>query len=93
MRVDFKTFKEKALANGEVKKEYENLEPIFEIKKQLIKARLSKKLTQEEIAKRIRTSKSNISRLESLNNNYTPNLKTLIKYAEALDCKLNVELR
>jgi DNA-binding XRE family transcriptional regulator len=90
--VNFEKFKEKALLNEEVKKEYENLKPIFEIKKQLIKARLEKGLTQEEVAKRMNTSKSNISRLESLNNKYVPNLMTLIKYANALNCKINFSL-
>jgi len=74
----FKSFKQKALKKKEVKEEYEALAPLFEIKKQLIAARLKKGLTQEQIAKKLGTSKSNISRLESLNNNYMPNLATLI---------------
>jgi len=90
--VDFKNFKQKALLNKEVKKEYYELKQVFEIKKKLIKARIDKGLTQEEVAKRMNTSKSNISRLESLNNSYTPNLSTLIRYANVLDCKLKVEL-
>ena len=48
--VTFESFKQKALANPEVKEEYEILKPVFEIKKQLIKARLNKGLTQEEVA-------------------------------------------
>jgi len=90
--VSFETFKEKALSNPEVKEEYENLKPIFEIKKQLLQARLKKGLTQEEVAKRMHTSKSNISRLESLNNKYVPNLMTLIKYANALGCKIEFKV-
>ena len=90
--VSFETFKEKALSNPEVKEEYENLKPIFEIKKQLLQARLKKGLTQEEVAKRMHTSKSNISRLESLSNKYVPNLMTLIKYANALGCKIDFKI-
>jgi len=90
--VTFKEFKKKALSNPKVKKEYENLKPIFEIKKQLIQARLKKGLTQEEVAKKMNTSKSNISRLESLNNKYVPNLMTLIKYANAIECKIDFKL-
>ncbi len=41
----------------------------------------------------MKTSKSNISRLESLNNTYAPSLNTLIKYAEALDCEIEVVLK
>ena len=90
--VTFNEFKNKALSNPEVKKEYENLKPIFEIKKQLLQARLKKGLTQEEVARRMNTSKSNISRLESLSNKYVPNLMTLIKYANALGCKIDFKM-
>ncbi len=92
-RPTFNNFKKKVLQNEEVRKEYDLLKPLFEIKKELIAARLSKGLTQDEIAKKIGTSKSNISRLESLNNSYMPNLVTLIKYAQALEMKLDVGLK
>ena len=92
-RPTYKDFKAKALQNLEVKKEYENFKPLFEIKKQLVIARLNKGITQEEIAKKVGTSKSNISRLESLNNTFMPNIATLIKYANALQMKLNISLR
>ena len=92
-RPTFAEFKKKALQNEEVRKEYNALKPLFAIKKQLIAARIAKGLTQEEVAKKIGTSKSNISRLESLNNSYMPNLATLIKYAEALGKRLEIGLR
>ncbi len=92
-RPAFATFKNKALQNAEVKAEYDALAPLFDIKKQLVSARLSKGITQEQIAIKIGTSKSNISRLESLNNTYMPNLGTLMKYAEALGFRLEVGLR
>ena len=92
-RPTFADFKKKALQNAEVREEYNALKPLFAIKKQLVAARVAKGLTQDEIAKKIGTSKSNISRLESLNNNYMPNLATLIKYAEALGMRLDIGLR
>jgi hypothetical protein len=52
MRPTFKDFKQKALQDPDIRKEYENLKPIFEIKKQLIKVRLKRGLTQKELAKR-----------------------------------------
>ena len=90
--VSFEKFKEKVLSNPEVETEYENLKPIFEIKKQLLQAKLKRRLTQEEVARKIHTSKSNISRLESLNNTYVPNLMTLIKYTNALGCKIDFKV-
>lgn len=92
-RPTLKNFKNKALQNDEVKSEYDALAPLFSIKKQLISARVTKGVTQEQIALKIGTSKSNISRLESLNNSYIPNLGTLMKYAEALGLKLDIGLR
>ena len=92
-RPTFKDFKNKALKKPEVREEYEALAPLFAIKKELVVARVAKGMTQEQIAQSIGTSKSNISRLESLNNTYMPNLGTLMKYAEALGLKLDVGLR
>lgn len=92
-RPTFKDFKKEALQDAEVKAEYDALAPLFDIKKQLINARLNGGLTQDEIAYKIGTSKSSISRLESLNNTFMPNVGTLIKYAEALGLKLNMGLR
>jgi len=53
---------------------------------------LNNGITQEEIAHIIGTSKFSISRLESLNNIFMPNVGTLIKYAEVLGLKLNMGL-
>ncbi len=92
-RPTFKSFRDKALKNADVKAEYDALAPLFNIKKELVAARLSKGVTQEQIAFKISTSKSNISRLESLNNTYMPNLGTLMKYAEALGLRLDIGLR
>ncbi|MEA3418770.1 MAG: helix-turn-helix transcriptional regulator [Campylobacterota bacterium] len=92
-RLALKDFKAKALQNPDVKTEYDKLTPLFTVKKQLVSARLSKGITQEQIAKKIHTSKSNISRLESLNNTYMPNFSTLMKYADALGLTLDIRLR
>jgi len=58
-RQTFKSFSEKALKNAEVKAEYDALSPLFGIKKKLVAARLAKGVTQEQIAQKIGTSKSN----------------------------------
>ena len=92
-RPTFKDFKKQALSDAEVKAEYDALAPLFDIKKQLINARLNTGLTQDEIAHKIGTSKSSISRLESLNNSFMPNISTLMKYAKALGLRLSVGLK
>ena len=90
-RPTFKNFKEKAFKNSEVKKEYDALIPIYELRKKLIRMRISKGLTQAEIAKKMGTKKSNISRLECGEIVSYPTLTTISKYAGALGYKVNVE--
>ena len=57
----------------------------------LKRARTSIGMTQAELAKRVGTQKSNISRLES--GNYNPSLDFLAKVAEALGKNLNVQFK
>lgn len=90
MRPTFEDFKEKALKRSEVKKEYDKLEVEFDLKLKLIKIRKAANLTQEEIASRMNTSKSNISRLESLNSKISPTISTLSAYANAAGYRLDV---
>jgi DNA-binding XRE family transcriptional regulator len=92
-RPSFQEFKSKALQNIEVKEEYEALKPIFELKKQMIKARMEAKLTQDDVAVILHTKKSNISRLESLNAKHLPNLGTLMEYAKAVGFNLEISLK
>ncbi len=87
----FKNFKEKALMDPDVKKEYDALLPVYELRKKLINMRISKGLTQAEIAKKMGTNKSNISRLECGEKVSFPTLTTISKYAGALGYKVNVE--
>ena len=90
MRPTFEEFKEKALKRSEVKKEYDKLEVEFDLQLKLIKIRKAANLTQEEIASRMNTSKSNISRLESLNSKISPTISTLNAYANAAGYRLDV---
>ena len=81
--------KQCALVNPEVKAEYEKITGEFVVAEQLISMRSQAGLTQEEVAKRMQTQKSNISRLERGNGN--PNWLTLVKYARA--CGFNLFLQ
>ena len=90
MRPTFEDFKAKALEKDEVKKEYDRLEVEFDLKLKLIKMRKAANLTQEEMANRMNTSKSNISRLESLNSKISPTISTLSAYANAAEYRLDI---
>ena len=59
------------------------------IGKFIAECRKEKNLTQEELARRIGTKKSNISRLES--GKYNPSLDFIIKVAEAFGKKVKLD--
>ncbi len=88
---NYKTLKTQLLKNKEIKKNYENLRPEFELARLLIKKRLEKGLTQKELAKKIDTKQSAISRLES--GNYNPSINFLKKVIEALGGRLKVMIK
>jgi len=90
-RPTLKAFKKEALKKKGVKDQYEDLTPAYEIRKKLIALRQEAGLTQEEIAEKLNTKKSNISRLESVNSDISPKLSTLTDYAEAIGYKLKID--
>jgi|TARA_R110002167_G_scaffold92683_2_gene248874 DNA-binding XRE family transcriptional regulator len=81
--------KQRALANAEVRTEYEKLETEFNLIDQLLTMRNKAGLTQEQLAERMHTQKSNISRLEKGNTN--PSWSTLLKYAHACGFELTLK--
>lgn len=87
----YKEFKKEALKKPEVKRIYNALEEEFNFKLKLIEMRKSAKLTQEELALKMKTTKSAISRLESFNSKISPTIATLQSYAKALGKNLKVE--
>lgn len=91
LSVSFKTIKEELLKNDILKEEYDSLEARYQIVSAIINARIKLNITQQELADRIGTSKSNISRLES--GNYNPSLDYLEKLAKGLGKELHIELR
>lgn len=76
------------LEDEETKAEYNALEPIYEIKRELIRMRIDKGLSQKELAEIIGTKQSAISRLE--NGNYNPSIEFLSKIAHALGKELHI---
>lgn len=88
--VSFETIKNELMKDEEFKSEYERLKPRYDIISQIINARKEQNMTQEELAKRVGTQKSNISRLES--GNYNPSLDFLIKVARSLGKELSVRM-
>ena len=88
--ISFEEMKSDMLKDEEFKIEYEKLKPRYEAIEQIIRARKEQNITQAELAKRVGTQKSNISRLES--GNYNPSLDFLAKIAESLGKEISVKL-
>lgn len=84
-------FKEKALRNKEVKKEYETLSLAYNLRKKLIAMRKTAGLTQEQLAEILSTKKSNISRLENVYSSSSPKLSTIEEYAKAVGYKIEID--
>lgn len=67
------------------------LSPRYEVVEQLKQARKSLNVTQEDLAERVGTKKSNISRFES--GRYNPSLDFLIKIADSLGKQLHIKIQ
>jgi DNA-binding XRE family transcriptional regulator len=89
--VKFSEVKELLLKDEEFKVEYEKLKPRYDVISQIIETRVSQNITQEELALRAGTQKSNISRLES--GRYNPSLDFLVKVARCLGKEVHVILK
>lgn len=82
---------EQAIRDPEFAERYERGFQAFRIGVMLKGARENAKLTQGEVARRLGTHKSAISRME--NHAEDIRLSTLQRYAQAVGCFLNLELR
>ncbi|KAA3657074.1 MAG: XRE family transcriptional regulator [Calditrichaeota bacterium] len=87
----FKQFREKALLDSDVKKEYDSLSAAYELRKNLIRLRKQAGLTQEELAVRLNTRKSNISRLENVHSKISPKLSTIEQYVKAIGYDIEIK--
>ncbi len=89
--VKFNEVKDLLMKDSEFKAEYEKLKPRYEIISQIIEERAKQNITQEELAFRVGTQKSNISRLES--GTYNPSLDFLIKVAQSLGKEMQITFK
>lgn len=87
-----KSFREslnEQLQDPEFKKEWDALEPEFQVIRAMIDARRQKQLTQKELAEITGIAQADISRME--NGNANPSLQTLKRLAAGLGMALKVE--
>jgi DNA-binding XRE family transcriptional regulator len=84
----WKDIQKEMLKNPAVKAEYDKLAPEFELASSIIQARIDKKLTQKELARKAGLSQVMIARLESGSSN--PTFATITRVAGALGKELKL---
>ncbi len=78
------------LKDPEFKEAWDESEVEYQLACKLIETRLSKKLSQRDLAQKVHTSQAAISRIEAMHGN--PSLSLLKRIATALDVKLSISL-
>lgn len=79
--------------DDEFAKHYEREQIINNIAVMIANARKERHMTQSELAKKIGSKQSVVSRLESGNSSFIPSLETLVKVADALNMRLKLQLQ
>lgn len=85
----FDKYLEEKLKDPEFKKEYDALEPEYNIMLALLKARKSQNLTQKELSERTGITQSDISKIEKGVRN--PSLEMLKRLAAGMGMQLKIE--
>ena len=78
----------KQLENPKFKKEWDKLEPQYQITRELIRTRLAGKISQRQLAKKAKTTQAVISRIENMT--VSPSVSLLQRIASALDKNLEI---
>ena len=87
--VDFQQYLQEQLKNPKFQKHYEEYGKQLEIAYQILQLRKQKKMSQAELARRIKSRQSNIARMEAGQQNFTT--ETLQKIAAAFSRELKIE--
>lgn len=86
--LDFEVWEKEALKDPELRAEYDRQQPEFAVIQAMIDARVKKSYTQKQLAKKLGTTQSAISRLER--GNVNPTIGFIKKLAEALGSRLEI---
>lgn len=87
----FDSYLEEQLKDPEFKREWEDSEKEYQITRQLVRLRKRQGLTQSDLAQKLNTTQSVISRIENGSQNIS--LSYLHNLADALNAELDIRLR
>lgn len=88
--MDRREHKAKLMKDPAFRAAREALEPEYQLRRQLVQARLLRGMTQKDLASRLGTGQTAISRWERGAGNIT--FQKLVALAEALDCELQLRI-
>ena len=83
------SFKQEQLKNPEFEKEYAAIQPEMDVIRALVDARISRNMTQQQLADCTGINQADISKLE--NGTRNPSIKLLKRLAEGMDMVLKIE--
>ena len=89
--MDWDTHKKILMKDPEFRKALKETELEYQIARNIIKARIEKGLTQQQLAKKLNTKQSVISRVE--NAKTIPSLSFLKRLAEAFNTSLKIQFK
>lgn len=87
--IDFQEFFAQQMKNPEFKKEWKRFEPEYQLEREMIKARIEKRMSQKELAKKMNTTQAVISRIES--HAVSPSINMVNRIAMAFGKKLEIK--
>ena len=85
----YNDFLKEQLQDEDFKKEYDNLQPEFDVIRAIVDTRVSLNLTQKQLAERTGINQADISKLENGTGN--PSINLLKRLADGMDMALKIE--
>ncbi len=85
----YSEFREKSLKNPEIKREYDALQPEYDIIQAMIDARKSRNMTQKDLSEATGITQADISRIE--NGTRNPSLDMVKRLASGMGMRLKLE--
>ena len=86
--ISWQDLDKKLMKNPAFVREWKKVEPEYQLARELIGARLKRKLTQSQLAAKIKSKQPVISRIEGMST--TASVSLLHRIAEALDMRLDI---
>ena len=87
----FEDHLKESLKDPDFRKVWEETEPEYLLARDIIKKRIEKKMSQRDLAKKLKTSQAVISKIETMNAN--PSLFLLKRIAKVLEADLQVSFK